>query len=213
MSKRPASEPPIWRWIVTAVTTNVRLLGADALGHVEERIVHRLAELRLGEHALELVRGRLGAFVDDRLDSLAEAVAGFQRRGQRDEHVRQLVLEPAQPAASLPRDIADRHGEADAHQDQRHDRGGARGRRDDGHRDGAARGDREQLAGPKRQVGTLDQALEPLELLDVGEDGFDARRPTVCASRPGTPGAEPGRPRLAARDVRLDAPCKPAVAL
>ena len=51
------------------------VLRADALGHVGERVVHRLPELGLGEHAPELVGGGLGAFVDDRLNALAEADA------------------------------------------------------------------------------------------------------------------------------------------
>ena len=44
MSKRPASEPPTWRWIVTAVIANAEVLRADALGHVAERVVDRPAE-------------------------------------------------------------------------------------------------------------------------------------------------------------------------
>ena len=48
-------------------------------------------------HAVELLAGRLVALVDDRLDALLEAVAGLERRGERDQQVGELVLEGVRP--------------------------------------------------------------------------------------------------------------------
>ena len=45
------------------------------------------------EHAVELLRRRLGAVVDDRLERLLEAVARLERRRHADEEVGELVLE------------------------------------------------------------------------------------------------------------------------
>jgi hypothetical protein len=56
--------------------TNARFF--DAKREICEGVVHRLAELRLREDATELLRCRLGAFVNDRLDALAEAVPSFE---------------------------------------------------------------------------------------------------------------------------------------
>ena len=64
------------------------VLRADPLGHLGERVVHRPAELRIGDHALELLAGRLLALVDDRLDpclklcpALSEAARVTRRSG------------------------------------------------------------------------------------------------------------------------------------
>ena len=56
---------------------------------------------RLGQHARELLaRGRL-ALVDDGLEALLEAVPRLQRGGEREQDVRQLVLERLQPPSGL----------------------------------------------------------------------------------------------------------------
>ncbi len=80
---------------------NERLLGADALGHVVERVVERPAQAGLRQHPLELLARRLDTLVDDRLQGLLEAVAGLERGGDADQEVGQLVLERGQPAVRL----------------------------------------------------------------------------------------------------------------
>src|SRR5919202_174744 len=52
----------------------LEVLRPDPFGHLPERVVHRPAQARLREHALELLRRRALAFVDDVLDALPEAV-------------------------------------------------------------------------------------------------------------------------------------------
>ncbi len=83
-----------------------------------------------------------------------------------------------------------------AHQGERHDRGRPECRREDRHPDSAGCRDRQQLAGAEREVGTLDQPLEALELLDVGEHVLDPVHETRAGS--GTRLLTPG---LAALDL------------
>src|ERR687887_657234 len=71
----------------------LEVLRADAFRHLVERLVHRAAEAGLGEHALELLRRRALALLDDVLDPLPEAVAGLERRGDGDQEVGQRVLD------------------------------------------------------------------------------------------------------------------------
>ena len=71
MSISPARLPPTWRWIVTAVITNSKFFEPRRVGHLRERLVDRPAELRLGEHALELLARGRPALVDDRLEALS----------------------------------------------------------------------------------------------------------------------------------------------
>ncbi len=71
----------------------LEVLRADALRHVGERVVHRAAEAGLGQHALELRRRRRMSLVDDRLQALLERMARLERSGDRDQQIRQLVLE------------------------------------------------------------------------------------------------------------------------
>ena len=136
------------------------VLRADPVRHLGERVVHRPAEPRLGQHALELLaRGRL-ALVHDRLDPLAEAVAGLQRGGQRHQEVGQLVVDRGKPSPRLEPDDADRHGAAGAHREQRHEAGSACDREDDpGDEPGAGCGI-DELDGAQRHVGPLEQPVE-----------------------------------------------------
>ncbi len=98
MSKRPASEPPTWRWIVTAVIANSKFfeptrsaISASASSIGRPRPVSVSTRLNSSD------RGRL-ALVDDRLHALLERVARLERRRDRDQQVRQLRLERAEPA-------------------------------------------------------------------------------------------------------------------
>ena len=112
MSNRPASEPPIWRWIVTAVITNVKFFEPTRSAMSASASSIGLPSCVSVSTRLNSLGGRLGALVDDRLDALAEAVAGLERRGDRDQQVGQLVLELAGRApCAFERDVADRGAE------------------------------------------------------------------------------------------------------
>ena len=99
MSKSVASDPPTCRWIVTAVIAKPKFSEPMPVGHVAERVVERPAEARLGEHALQLVARRRLRLVEHRLEPVLERMARLQRRGDRRQHVRQLLLERLDPAA------------------------------------------------------------------------------------------------------------------
>ena len=149
------------------------VLRADAFGHVTECVVHRLSELRLGQHALELLRSRLGTLLDSRLDALAERVARLQRRRDRDQQIGQLVLEPPEASGSLQTDVEERGREAHGHPDECREgrRGGNRDH--DAEEERRAGADRDQLTRAEREVGALDHRLHGAELLEIREDSFD----------------------------------------
>ena len=65
MSISPARLPPTWRWIVTAVMTKSKFFEPTRSAISCERLLHRAAEARLGEHALELLARRRPALVGD----------------------------------------------------------------------------------------------------------------------------------------------------
>ena len=160
MSKRPASEPPIWRWIVTAVITNVKFSEPTRSAMLASASSIGLPSCVSVSTRLNSLGGRLGALLDDGLDALPEAVAGLQRRGDRDQQVGQLVLELAHAAAALKETTADRarrrrspSARASASDDRPSDRA------EEAEHERGAGADREQLAGAERQVGALDQAL------------------------------------------------------
>ena len=86
-------------------------------------------EARLGEHAVELLRGRRLILVDDALERLAEAVPGLQAGRHRHEEVGQLVLEVPHPLLRLERgeEVGQRRAAQEAERDQRHRLCDARG--------------------------------------------------------------------------------------
>src|SRR5205823_2884526 len=111
----------------------------------------------LGEHALELLRGRAVAFVDDVLDALAEAVPGLEGRGDGDQEVGEGVLDRPQAPARLEPDEAERKRRTeDERQEDDERRGGGEGG-DEADQETTADGDVEELDRPQRQVGALEQ--------------------------------------------------------
>ena len=113
MSKRPASEPPTWFWIVTAVTMNAKFFEPSRSAMSAHRRLDRAAEARLGEHALELLLRRILRLLDQRLDALLEAVAGLERRRHGHQQVGELLVERGQALARLALHEADRQGRAE----------------------------------------------------------------------------------------------------
>ena len=208
MSKRPESEPPIWRWIVTAVITNVKFSEPTRSAMLASASSIGLPSCVSVSTRLNSLRGRLGALLDDRLDALPEAVAGLERRRHRDQQVGQLVLELARRGScALNETNADR----------------ARRRRSPSARASAAttapsdraeqaeheaRRRRRSRAARRARSGRSARSIsrcELLELLDVREARSRSRRRSVRALPRGPPGAARSPASASCREVRLDA--------
>ena len=81
----------------------VEVLGLVARDHVVERVVGVDAERDFSSGSRELLGDRRVCILCDRRKRLRERVAGAQRRGDRDQRVRQLRLERVQPLLRLAR--------------------------------------------------------------------------------------------------------------
>jgi hypothetical protein len=150
----------------------LEVLRADSRRHVGERVVHRPPEARLVQDALELLGGRVDAFVDDALDALAEAVAGLERGRHRHEHVRQLLVERLQPPARLEREEGIREKRADAEPDHEPEGRARKGRAQEGEEQAEAEDDVGELGCLEWPVRPLEQRVDLFPLLQVPEDAL-----------------------------------------
>ena len=205
MSKRPASEPPTWRWIVTAVIDEREVLRADAAR--PSRRARRPSAGRgcvsVSTRLNSLLAGRL-ALVDDRLDPLAEAVPGLQRRGERDQQVGQLVLERRRAACCALKHDDSRSARRAAGDDR--ERGSASGEAPATREDEPERrartpsADVDELDRAQRQVGALEQPLRaPCHCFDVGRRRARSPRTSSGAARDALCAALRARLRFCAR--------------
>ena len=145
------------------------VLGADPLGGIGKRLVHRAPEARVADDAAELLAGGLLALVDEGLDPLLEAVAGLQRGRERDEQVGKLVFEGQHPPLRLERDPEVRKQGADAERDQDPHRR-ASGQRGEEHEQEAASGHQvEELDRTQGHVGALELGVHLLPQAPVAE--------------------------------------------
>src|SRR5919197_885221 len=147
----------------------LEVLRPDAIGHIGEGFVHRPAERRLGQNSFELVARRRLPFVDDRLQALLEGMAGLQRGRDRDQEIRQLILERAKSRAHLAPDDEERHRAADDERTENEERRLTGHPRDE--RETQTRGghDPQQLGRPERDVRALQHPLDRAPLLQVPE--------------------------------------------
>src|SRR5919201_1122446 len=147
----------------------LEILRADAFRHLVERLVHRAAEAGLGEHALELLRRRALALLDDVLDPLPEAVAGLERRGDGDQEVGQRVLDLPEAPGCLEPDEPERQGGTEDEREEDEDRLRPRDGGEEADEQARAHRDVEELDRPERQVGALEQALHRAPVAQVAE--------------------------------------------
>src|SRR5437588_7872758 len=147
----------------------LEVLRAEAFGHLVERLVHRAAEARLGEHALELLRRRALTLLDDVLDPLPEAVAGLERRGDRHQQVGERVLDLAEAPERLEPDKAERERGAENEREEAEDRLRPGDRGEEADEQARAHRDVEELDRAERQVGPLEQALHRAPVAQVAE--------------------------------------------
>ena len=170
----------------------LEVVGSDPLGHLRQRVVHRAAQRRLGEHALDLPVGRGVAFVDHGLQALLERVARLQRRGDRDQQVRQLVLEGADALAHLQPDDRERNRARDEHSGEHERHRGADCEREHEEADDRDDLDPEELDRLQRHICALEHLADPAPLLQMAEcllgrteDALERRRAAFPAGLPG----------------------------
>ena len=201
MSNSPASEPPTWRWIVTAVITNAKFFEPTRSAISASAVVHRPAEPRLGQHPLELLARRRPALVDDGLEPLLEAVARLQRRRERDRAGRAAGSRTRSCAAcALSADDHERDSAPPAQPEQDQERRTrATTREEQADRERRRRRDVDELDRAEREVGPLEHPLEPLPLRACAREALlggaeergrrpqRARRSVACSRRRASP--------------------------
>src|SRR5439155_6518774 len=124
------------------------------------------------------------AFLDDGLEALFEGVTGLQRRCDRDQEVRQLVLESLQPLSHLEpdnaeRDHSDRHADGDEDDGPRPEEKCEQCREDPG-----AERDPDELDRSELDVGTFEHFADRPPLLQMAESllgGGEDRRESLAA--------------------------------
>src|SRR5919198_1879803 len=139
----------------------LEVLRADAVGHLVERLVHRAAEPRLGEHALELLRGGALTPLDDVLDAPPEAVPRLERRCDGEQQVGQRVLDLPEAPARLEPDEPERQRGAEDEREEDEDRLRPRHGGEEAHEQARAHRDVEELDRAERQGGPPEHALHP----------------------------------------------------